>query len=139
LGKANFKQPITIHKPDILSKIHLNYRMTYIKDVILLRYLDDTTMGTINSLIFFNNLAVVTGLTEGESFMKEFFSELHRLAGFRADVGSYISSLTNNKKLKEGQNESATKRKELFLFLQVRHSHHCPSTRTRHAQDNQTK
>jgi hypothetical protein len=33
---------VPITDEDVLAKIHQNYRMTYIKDVILLRYLDGT-------------------------------------------------------------------------------------------------
>lgn len=119
LKGAQFREPVPIQKPDILSKIHLNYRMGYIKDVILLRYLDDTTMGSLNSLIFFNNLAVVTGLSEDEQFMKDFFSELHRLAAFSPTkaAGSYMSNLTK-KKSKDVDEGLVAKRKNLFLFLQ---------------------
>lgn len=123
LGKAKFQQPVPIPDADILSKIKTNYRMIYIKDVVLLRYLDDTTMTYLNSLIFSNNYAIVTGLLQSDEFMKNFRSELHRLAGFtpkKATQGSYLSSL--KRKSKDANDSEVGKkvelRKQLFLFLQ---------------------
>lgn len=122
LLKAQFREPIPITKPEILSKIHLNYRMTYIKDVILLRYLDDPTMSSINSIIFFNNVALITGLTGDEPWMKAFFAEMHKLAGWSPrQNNSYMSTLkrkANDEADELEVLEKAFQRKNLFLFLQ---------------------
>jgi hypothetical protein len=79
-------------------------------------------LGTLNSLIFFNNLSVVTGLTEDADFMRDLFQELHRVAGYKGSNGSYISSLTASSN-KGKQSDTAadahgSKRRNLFLFLQ---------------------
>jgi hypothetical protein len=39
-NRATFKQVVGISDDEVISKIHQNYRIQYIKDVILLRYLD---------------------------------------------------------------------------------------------------
>eukprot|EP00823_Brevimastigomonas_motovehiculus_P007666 TRINITY_DN677_c4_g1_i3.p1 TRINITY_DN677_c4_g1~~TRINITY_DN677_c4_g1_i3.p1 ORF type:complete len:881 (-),score=219.79 TRINITY_DN677_c4_g1_i3:1112-3754(-) len=80
MTKAKFKQVVEIKEPDVLQKIHQNYHMTYIKDVILLRYLDDATMGTLTSIIFFNNVVIVSRLSENNDFMRELFGKLQAAA-----------------------------------------------------------
>jgi protein phosphatase-4 regulatory subunit 3 len=42
----------------VVSKIHQTYRIGYIKDVILPRVLDDSTMASIAAIIHANNAAV---------------------------------------------------------------------------------
>eukprot|EP00850_Spirogloea_muscicola_P004834 SM000021S06467 [mRNA] locus=s21:492698:499669:+ [translate_table: standard] len=69
-------QAVPIRDQAILSKIHQTYRIGYIKDVILPRALDDSTFGTLNSLMLFNNVEVVTGLQNDKAFLSELFGRL---------------------------------------------------------------
>ncbi|CAM6010193.1 unnamed protein product [Sphagnum balticum] len=71
-----FKEAVSIHDPAILSKIHQTYRIGYIKDVILPKVLDDQTFVTINSIMLFNNVAVVSSLQNDSTFLSELFSKL---------------------------------------------------------------
>nr|XP_024370707.1 serine/threonine-protein phosphatase 4 regulatory subunit 3-like isoform X2 [Physcomitrium patens] len=71
-----FKEVVPIRDPVILSKIHQTYRIGYIKDVILPRGLDDPTFATLNSIILFNNVSVVTALHNDSAFLSELFSKL---------------------------------------------------------------
>jgi protein phosphatase-4 regulatory subunit 3 len=71
-----FKEAVPIRDPAILSKIHQTYRIGYIKDVILPRVLDDQTFVTINSIMLFNNVAVVSSLQYDSAFLSELFSKL---------------------------------------------------------------
>jgi protein phosphatase-4 regulatory subunit 3 len=71
-----FKEAVPIRDPAILSKIHQTYRIGYIKDVILPRVLDDQTFVTINSIMLFNNVAVVSSLQNDSAFLSELFSKL---------------------------------------------------------------
>eukprot|EP00850_Spirogloea_muscicola_P020806 SM000227S07452 [mRNA] locus=s227:212947:219778:+ [translate_table: standard] len=71
-----FKEAVPIRDEAILSKIHQTYRIGYIKDVILPRALDDSTFGTLNSLMLFNNVEVVTGLQNDKAFLSELFGRL---------------------------------------------------------------
>jgi len=80
LNKSIFKQVVSIQDSDVRDKITQNYRIQYIKDVILLRYLDDNTLATLQSTMFFNNLLIIQHLTQKVSFMEELFSKLHRVA-----------------------------------------------------------
>jgi protein phosphatase-4 regulatory subunit 3 len=71
-----FKETVPIRDPVILSKIHQTYRIGYIKDVILPRVLDDPTFATINSIMLFNNVQVVTALQNDSAFLTELFTRL---------------------------------------------------------------
>ncbi|CAK9276520.1 unnamed protein product [Sphagnum jensenii] len=71
-----FKEAVSIHDPAILSKIHQTYRIGYIKDVILPKVLDEQTFVTINSIMLFNNVAVVSSLQNDSTFLSELFSKL---------------------------------------------------------------
>ncbi|KAF6156957.1 hypothetical protein GIB67_039718 [Kingdonia uniflora] len=71
-----FKEAIPIKDPNVLSKIHQTYRVGYIKDVILPRVLDESTVSSLNSIIHGNNAVVVSSLKEDNTFIKEMFASL---------------------------------------------------------------
>ncbi|GJZ63973.1 serine/threonine-protein phosphatase 4 regulatory subunit 3-like protein isoform X4 [Tanacetum coccineum] len=71
-----FKEAIPIKDPLVLSKIHQTYRIGYLKDVVLLRVLDDATVASLNSMIHSNNGMVVTLLKDDSTFIKELFARL---------------------------------------------------------------
>ena len=65
---------VPIEDPTITKKIHSTWRLQYLKDVVLARILDDPTFGVLNSLIFFNQVDIVTHLQANSDFLKELFS-----------------------------------------------------------------
>lgn len=71
-----FKEAIPIRDISLLSKIHQTYRISYIKDVILPRVLDESTLATLNSIIHNNNGAVVSSLKDDNAFIQELFAKL---------------------------------------------------------------
>lgn len=75
-SNAIFKQVIPFTSPDLVEKIHQTFRMQYLKDVVLNRVLDDPTFATINSLIFFNNVEIVTQLQNDPKLIGELFTKL---------------------------------------------------------------
>lgn len=117
LNTVTFKEVVPINDDEVTAKIHQNYKITYIKDAILLRYLDDATMNTLNSMIFFNNVHIITRLTEKVDFMKEFFAKLHAEAGFVSNT-KQESYAKRKPKDAPADSEREVKRKDLFLFLQ---------------------
>lgn len=46
--KAKFKQVVVIEDPGILTKIRLNFRLTYLKDTALARCIEDHTLQQVN-------------------------------------------------------------------------------------------
>lgn len=74
LGKeGRYKEVVRIEDPMIRRKIHQTYRLQYLKDVVLARILDDPTFSVLNSLIFFNQVDIVTHLQTNSAFLKELF------------------------------------------------------------------
>lgn len=71
-----FKEAIPIKDPLALSKIHQTYRIGYLKDVVLPRVLDESTVASLNSMIHSNNGMVVTLLKDDSTFIKELFARL---------------------------------------------------------------
>ncbi|CAI9259794.1 unnamed protein product [Lactuca saligna] len=71
-----FKEAIPIKDPLALSKIHQTYRIGYLKDVVLPRVLDESTLASLNSMIHSNNGMVVTLLKDDTTFIKELFARL---------------------------------------------------------------
>lgn len=74
LGKeGRYKEVVRIEDAMIRKKIHQTYRLQYLKDVVLARILDDPTFSVLNSLIFFNQVDIVTHLQTNIAFLKELF------------------------------------------------------------------
>ncbi|KAJ0577269.1 putative armadillo-like helical, PH-like domain superfamily protein [Helianthus annuus] len=71
-----FKEAIPIKDPLALSKIHQTYRISYLKDVVLARVLDEATVASLNSIIHSNYGMVVTMLKDDNTFIKELFARL---------------------------------------------------------------
>lgn len=68
-----FKEVVPIQNADLLKKIHLTFRIQYLKDVILPRLIDDLTFATLNSLIYFNNVDIVEHLYKDTAFLTELY------------------------------------------------------------------
>ncbi|XP_023000122.1 serine/threonine-protein phosphatase 4 regulatory subunit 3A-like isoform X3 [Cucurbita maxima] len=71
-----FKEAIPIKDPLVLSKIHQTYRIGYLKDVVLARVLDESTIANLNSIIHANNALVVSLLKDDNTFIQELFVKL---------------------------------------------------------------
>ena len=64
---------VPIDDPTIKSKIHTTWRLQYLKDVVLVRILDDPTFGVLNTLIFYNQLEIVNYVQGNTKFLQELF------------------------------------------------------------------
>ena len=71
--KSRYKEVVPIEDPIIRKKIHSTWRLQYLKDVVLARILDDPTFSVLNSLIFFNQVDIVSHLQANTVFLKELF------------------------------------------------------------------
>ncbi|XP_044487508.1 serine/threonine-protein phosphatase 4 regulatory subunit 3-like isoform X2 [Mangifera indica] len=71
-----FKEAIPIKDSLVLSKIHQTYRIGYLKDVVLARVLDESTIANLNSIIHGNNAIVVSLLKDDNTFIQELFATL---------------------------------------------------------------
>ena len=70
---TRFKEVVRIADPTITRKIHSTWRLQYLKDVVLARILDDPTFSVLNSLIFFNQVDIVSHLQSNTSYLEELF------------------------------------------------------------------
>ncbi len=70
---SRYKEVLTIADPSITRKIHATWRLTYLKDVVLARILDDPTFGVLNSLIFFNQVDIISHLQNNSGYLEELF------------------------------------------------------------------
>ncbi|KAI0817844.1 component of IIS longevity pathway SMK-1-domain-containing protein [Xylaria sp. FL0064] len=73
-GEGRFREVVRIEDAEILKKIHQTYRLQYLKDVVLARILDDNTFSVLNSLIFFNQVDIVTHVQANSPFLGELFN-----------------------------------------------------------------
>ncbi|KAL8921804.1 MAG: hypothetical protein Q9208_005561 [Pyrenodesmia sp. 3 TL-2023] len=72
--RSKYKEVVPIQDPAITKKIHATWRLLYLKDVVLARILDDPTFSVLNSLIFFNQVDIVSHLQGNTAFLEELFS-----------------------------------------------------------------
>jgi len=71
-----FKEVVPIGDAGLRAKIHQTYRLSYLKDVVLPRALDDATFATLSSLILFNNVEVLMALQADARFLPALFGSL---------------------------------------------------------------
>jgi len=68
-----FKQAVPITHQPTLAKIHLNFRLTYLKDVVMARYIDDISFSTIRELILLNNVEIIAHIQSDTAFLQKLF------------------------------------------------------------------
>ena len=71
---TRYKEVVPIKDVAIRQKIRQTWRLQYLKDVVLARILDDPTFGVLNSLIFFNQVDIVSHVQNNQAFLKDLFS-----------------------------------------------------------------
>ncbi|KAK4152515.1 hypothetical protein C8A00DRAFT_34816 [Chaetomidium leptoderma] len=93
-NQGRYKEVVRIQDEHVRRKIHVTYRLQYLKDVVLARILDDPTFSVLNSLIFFNQVDIVQHLHTTPGFMHDLFAIFH------------------------DPHEDAVRKKEAVLFIQ---------------------
>lgn len=68
-----FKEVVPFQNKEIIAKIHQTYRIQYLKDVVLPRILDDPTFATLNSIIYFNNVEIVSHIQNDSNFLSHLY------------------------------------------------------------------
>jgi protein phosphatase-4 regulatory subunit 3 len=76
-NQGRYKEVVRIQDEQVRRKIHITYRLQYLKDVVLARILDDPTFSVLNSLIFFNQVEIVQHLHTTPGFMQDLFAIFH--------------------------------------------------------------
>ena len=71
---TKFRQVIEIPSPSIREKIHQTFRLQYFKDVALARFLEDPAFNILNSLIYYNQVDIITKLQHNATFFSDLFA-----------------------------------------------------------------
>ena len=66
---ACFRRVVPFADPAVERKVQQNFHLGFLKDVVLPRALDDNTFAALNQLQFFNNVQIVTSLTNDHAFL----------------------------------------------------------------------
>ena len=64
LNKVKFKKIVKIDSEEINNTIHLVYRLHYLKDTAIARFIEDSVLQIINSLVYMNSQEIVTHIIE---------------------------------------------------------------------------
>jgi protein phosphatase-4 regulatory subunit 3 len=87
---VSFKQVLPMEDPEVTAKIHQNFRVSFLKDVLLRPMMDDAVIGTLNSVTFYNNAEIILALYQGSDYLKRIFQLLQSfatpVAGTEAEV-----------------------------------------------------
>lgn len=67
---------VPFNDPAVLKKVRQNFHLGFLKDVVLPRALDDTTFAALNQLQFFNNVQIISALTNDEAFLEGLHAKL---------------------------------------------------------------
>ncbi|KIY42881.1 DUF625-domain-containing protein [Fistulina hepatica ATCC 64428] len=68
---AQFHQPVQFRDPSIARKIHQTYRLQFLKDVVLTRVIDDSTVNVLSSCIIFNQIDIITYVQQDPHFLND--------------------------------------------------------------------
>ncbi|KAJ2489090.1 Platinum sensitivity protein [Coemansia sp. RSA 2050] len=74
---SRYKEAVPIGDAATENKIHQNFRLQYLKDVVLPGVLDEGTIPAVSALIFYNNAQIASYLQNNESLLKDLFETLH--------------------------------------------------------------
>jgi len=133
---AVFKEVVPIRDDRVLCRIHQNFRVSYLRDVVLAKYLDDHTFASLNSLIFFNHVEIVNRLQADNQFLDELFHrlfapdvELSTLRDLVAFVQELCSLAKNLQMLSRSAFYKSLKERRIFALLETHLAHRDLSVR----------
>ncbi|KAF9955475.1 Platinum sensitivity protein, partial [Mortierella alpina] len=90
---SKYKQLVPIKDQDIEQKIHQVFRLQFLRDIVLTRFLDDGLSSILGSLIFFHNIDIVNYIHQDRTFLSELIGILRQdseTAERRRDVVRFI-------------------------------------------------
>uniref|UniRef100_A0A1D2A241 Uncharacterized protein n=2 Tax=Auxenochlorella protothecoides TaxID=3075 RepID=A0A1D2A241_AUXPR len=74
--RAHLREPVPIADPGVRAKIHDTYRLGYVRDVVMPRFLDDAVLATLRSLALFNSVEVLMALAADAHAFPALFDKL---------------------------------------------------------------
>ena len=76
------------------SRIRQSYHLTYVKDVLLLRHLDDAALSTLSSMLFLNSVGLISRMNERRDWMSEVMELMRRAMSLTPSTASSASATT---------------------------------------------
>jgi protein phosphatase-4 regulatory subunit 3 len=76
--KVCFKDVISFDSQETLERIHLNYRLQYLKDIVLPRLLDDNSFVSLTQMINFNLAAILDHLQSNKQLIQRLFQQIRQ-------------------------------------------------------------
>ena len=67
---VKFKNLLDIQNKEILDKIHLNHRLSYLKDTAICRFIEENTLKIINTTIQYNNNEIIQFFLQNPEILK---------------------------------------------------------------------
>ena len=75
-NELKFKQVVKIEDDSILEAIHLVYRLVYLKDTAIARFIDDQVLANINSLVYVKSGDIVNHIFVNKDILIELLSKM---------------------------------------------------------------
>ena len=76
VNKARFKTIVQITSEQILDSIHLVYRLNYLKDTAIARFVDDSVLSNINSLIYVHSQDIANHIFHNKDILQELLQKM---------------------------------------------------------------
>lgn len=73
---VKFKQIVVIENEQILNTIHLVYRLTYLRDTAIARFIDDSVLQNLNSLLYMNSQEIVNHIFQNKDILAELLGKM---------------------------------------------------------------
>ena len=86
-AEKNCKIVVPIKNNMVVDKTHQTFRLMYLRDAVLLRYLDDPTLNSLNQYVLTNNVAVLGGLDEEPDFFVDLVTKLREYVALTRPPG----------------------------------------------------
>jgi len=114
---TKFCEVIHFDDPTIVVKIRQTFYLQYIKDTVCARFLDDASSATINSMIFFNELDILTYVQNDDAFQVKIFEQLgaseegsdkrRQILGLLQDILTLSKNITSGNRIELFRNLKA--------------------------------
>lgn len=75
-NKARFKTIVKIESAQVLSQIHLVYKLNYLKDTAIARFIDDSVLQNINSLVYMNSTDIVNYIFQNKAILQDLLGKM---------------------------------------------------------------
>jgi hypothetical protein len=93
---VKFKNILNIKNEELLEKIHLNHRLSYLRDTAIGRFIEDNPLRTINSMISLNNNYIIQFFMNDTDYLRKLFSLMEsKDIEIRKDACLFLVELIN--------------------------------------------